>query len=275
MRETTPPPTAVLRAFGANEPPMLLPGGMGGTWRSGDLVLKRSSNPAGWYEWEALVLAAVRTDRVRVQGMRTARDGRFVVNGWVAHDFVIGAHEPRRWPEIIEAGDVFHAALAQIPHRLARPPAVGREDAWAVADRIAWGELDVPTEPAFSEDALAELFGARRPVAVPSQLVHGDLTGNVLFADGMAPGIIDFSPYVRPTAYAVGVVISDAITWEGADLGLLERASGRPGMGQCLIRALIFRHVTALLLPGRLPTGHAARRYAALRGAAIALSNTS
>lgn len=272
MRPTTPPPPAVLRAFGAKEPPTFLPGGMGGTWRSGDLVLKRSSYEAGWYAWEALVLAAVRTDRVRVQRVRTARDGRFVVNGWVARDFVSGAHEPRRWPEIIEAGDAFHAALAEIPDRLARPPAVRREDAWALADRIAWGELAAPAEPAFSEDALTELLGARRPVAVPSQLVHGDLTGNVLFADGMAPGIIDFSPYVRPAAYAVGVVISDAITWEGADLGLLEGVSGRTEMGQGLVRALIFRQVTALLLPGSLPAGDAARRYARLRRAAIDLA---
>ena len=111
-------------------------------------------------------------------------------------------------------------------------------------------------------------------MAVPSQLVHGDLTGNVLFAGGMAPGIIDFSPYVRPAAYAIGVVISDAITWEGADLSLLEGVSGRPEMGQCLVRALIFRHVTALLLPGSLPAGDAARRYATLRSAAIELSKS-
>jgi uncharacterized protein (TIGR02569 family) len=247
---------------------------MGGIWRSGDFVFKRASYEAGWYEWEALVLAAVRTDRVRVQRVRRARGGRLVVDGWVARDFVSGTHELRRWPEIIEAGDAFHAALAEIPDRLARPPGRRREDAWAVADRIAWAELAVPAEPAFSDDALTELLGARRPVVVPSQLVHGDLTGNVLFADGMAPGIIDFSPYVRPAAYAVGVVIGDAITWEGADLGLLDRVSGRPEMGQCLVRALIFRHVTALLLPGALPAGDAARRYAALRSAAIEFSKS-
>ena len=254
---------------------MLLPGGMGGTWRSGDFVFKRTSYRAGWHEWEAGVLAAVRTDRVRVQQVRRAHDGRFVVNGWIARDFVSGTHEARRWREIIDAGDAFHATLAEIPDRLARPPAVSRADVWAVADRIAWGELDVPAGPAFSDDALTELLAARRQVSIRPQLVHGDLTGNVLFADGIAPGIIDFSPYVRPAAYAVGVVIGDAITWEGADLGLLERVSGRPEMGQCLVRSLIFRHVTALLLPGRLPTGDAGRRYAALRRAAIALSNTS
>jgi prepilin-type processing-associated H-X9-DG protein len=110
----------------------------------------------------------------------------------------------------------------------------------------------------------------RSPAA--SQLVHGDLTGNVLFADGLAPGIIDFSPYLRPTAYAVGVVVADAVVWEGADLELLAAVADRPEMGQCLVRALIFRHVTALLLPGRLPAGDAASRYARLRDAAITLA---
>jgi hypothetical protein len=33
-----------------------------------------------------------------------------------------------------------------------------------------------------------------RPIGLPSQLVHGDITGNVLFAQGRPPAVIDFSP---------------------------------------------------------------------------------
>ena len=126
---------------------MLMPGGMGGTWRSGDFVFKPASYGAGWYEWEALVLAAVRTDQVRVQRVRRARDGRVVVNGWVARDFVSGTHEPRRWPEIIEAGDAFHAALAEMPDRLARPPAVSaKTPGGSRSDRL--GRARRPRQPA-------------------------------------------------------------------------------------------------------------------------------
>jgi Phosphotransferase enzyme family len=168
---------------------------------------------------------------------------------------------------------VFHAALADLPQRLVQPPAVFRDHAWAIADRIAWEELALPAGPGFEDRELTDLLDARRPVAAPSQLVHGDLTGNVLFADDMSPGIIDFSPYLRPTAYAVGVVVADAVAWDGADLELLDAVADRPGIGQCLVRALIFRHVTALLLPGRLPAGDAGARYARLRRAAIDMAS--
>lgn len=56
------------------------------------------------------------------------------------------------------------------------------------------------------------------------RLVHADLTGNVLVGVGHAPGIIDVSPYWRPTAYAEGVVIADAICWHDAQPGLVHDA---------------------------------------------------
>ncbi|MGH3248038.1 MAG: phosphotransferase [Trebonia sp.] len=41
-------------------------------------------------------------------------------------------------------------------------------------------------------------LAALRPVDLPKQLIHADLAGNVLFADGMPPAVIDFSPLERP-----------------------------------------------------------------------------
>lgn len=271
MRRPSPPPAAVLHAFGATDPPALLPGGIGATWRSGGVVLKRSGDTLAWAEWEARVLSAVRTDRVRVPQPRRAIDGAYVVDGWMARDFVAGSHHRRRWPEIIEAGDAVHAALAAIPDSVARPPTGARDDPWSIADRVAWDEQPVPPVMALGDPSLIGLLDARRPVAARRQLVHGDLTGNVLFAEGMPPAVIDFSPYWRPAAYAIGVVVADAVVWEGADLTLVDHVAGRSEMGQCLVRALIFRHVTALLLAGRLPAGDAAQRYASLAEAAIRL----
>lgn len=49
------------------------------------------------------------------------------------------------------------------------------------------------------------------------------------------------------------------------------RLADRDEVGQCLLRAMIFRHVTSLLLPGRLPRGAGADRYASLRRAVVAL----
>jgi hypothetical protein len=74
-----------------------------------------------------------------------------------------------------------------------------------------------------------------------SQLVHGDLTGNVLFHDELPPAIIDFVPYWRPTEYATAIVVTDAVLWENAPTELLNGVSA-----QYLLRALIFRGVTSL-----------------------------
>lgn len=73
--------------------------------------------------------------------------------------------------------------------------------------------------------------------------MHGDLTGNVLFADGLAPAIIDFSPYWRPAPFASAVVVADALLWEGADERLLRAFESEPDFAQYLLRALIYRAV--------------------------------
>jgi uncharacterized protein (TIGR02569 family) len=75
------------------------------------------------------------------------------------------------------------------------------------------------------------------------QLVHGDLTGNVLFADGLPPAVIDFSPFWRPTGYASAIVVADALVWEGADASLLDAVAHIEGFDQLLVRALIMRAV--------------------------------
>jgi len=89
-----------------------------------------------------------------------------------------------------------------------------------------------------------ELVAALRPVRVPSQLIHGDLTGNVLFDDAQPPAIIDFSPYWRPPAYASAIVAADALVWERADRQVLDAVAHISDFGQYLVRALIFRSVT-------------------------------
>jgi hypothetical protein len=87
-------------------------------------------------------------------------------------------------------------------------------------------------------------------------VIHGDLTGNTVFADPDPPAILDFSAYWRPTAYASAIVVADALVWEGADPSILTAVAHIDRIGQYLIRALIFR-----LLSERDPTA-AASRYA-------------
>ena len=147
-----------------------------------------------------------------------------------------GAHG---WPEIITVGERFHAALARVP----RPEFIARyTDPWAIGDRVAWGEL--PLEEFMYVKHIPRLAAALRPIEAPSQLIHGDLTGNVLFAEGLPPAIIDLAPYWRPTAFASAIVVGDALVWEGADEQLFAAVAHIERFEQFLLRALIYRAVT-------------------------------
>lgn len=234
-----PPPAAVLRAFGALEVPVLLAGGQGTTWRAGDVVLKPAGDETE-SAWTAVLFATLDGPGFRVPRPRSARDGNWVAGGWVAWEHIDG--EPAgpnggRWEETIAACEAFHAALRGVP----RPAFIeAKTDAWAVADRMAWGEvpLDVLAPYAPLVSRLAALL---RPVESRSQLVHGDFTANVLFAEGKPPAVIDFSPYWRPAGFAVGVIVADALSWGGADESVIRLAAHLPEFAQMLVRAELRR----------------------------------
>jgi uncharacterized protein (TIGR02569 family) len=192
--------------------------------------------------WRAATLERVVCDGFRLARQLRAADGSLVVDGWTATTFVSGRHEPGRWADIIAAGERFHAALAPLRH----PAFIDRRtNPWAVADRVAWGEERRDDAP-----HVARLTAALRPVHAPPQIIHGDLTGNVLFDDPLPPAIIDFSPYWRPTPYAAAIVVADALTWEGADETLLDAVAHIDDFPQYLLRALLFRIVTDAIVGG-------------------------
>ncbi len=227
----------VLSEFGAASDPLPLAGGQRTAWRVDDVVLKPLDTSVNALEWQADVLASLSPDGFRVAAPLRSRAGALVVDGWTAWPLLVGRHAPR-WAEILAVGERFHKALAWVE----RPAALldARTDVWARADRITWGES--PADDFAEVPEVARLLAARACVGrAPDQLVHGDLSGNVLFADGLPPAVIDFSPYWRPKGFASAIVAVDAVVWHKADLELLATvANGRDG-AQFLIRALIFR----------------------------------
>jgi hypothetical protein len=216
----------VLDAFGAVGKPTPLAGGTGSSWRAGSLVLKPLDCAEREIPWQAELFASIEQD-----GFRIAVPLPDVVDGWTATPYLEGRHEHGRWRDIIAVGERLHAAFAGVP----RPDAIidARANPWEVGDRVAWGTLRY--------GGLDDLLAALEPIDAPSQLIHGDLTGNVLFHDTLPPAVIDFAPYWRPTKYATAIVVTDAVLWEGAPEDLLD--SVHP---QYLLRALIFRGVTSL-----------------------------
>lgn len=239
-----PPPRQVLAAFGvASQSLVRLDGGQGTSWLAGDLVLKPADLDMPELEWLADVYAQVFCDGFRIARQRRAGNGAVRVDGWCATEYLAGEHAERRWADAIAVGERFHAALRGIP----RPGFLDqRASPWAIGDRVAWGEIPVAEFEQVGH--LPRLAAALRPVSAPSQLIHGDLGGNVLFHDRLPPAIIDFSAYWRPTVFASAIVVADALVWEGAETALLGAVSHTEDFGQYLIRALIYRAVTGWLL---------------------------
>jgi len=246
-------PDGVLAAFGvAGIVPVRLPGGQGTTWRAGPVVLKPADSVRAG-RWFAEVYEGLNGPGFRVPRPVRAVSGDWLALGWACWQWVPGTAADwsgvsPRWPELIAGSRALHAALAGVPV----PPWRGTEEnPWVVGDQVAWGERDPGTllGPAAGELAgqVQLLLAALRPVCLPDQLVHADLAGNVLFADGRPPAVIDFSPLERPAGLPLAVVAVDALQWHQALPQVLDQLADEPELDQLLARALIYRHVTEIV----------------------------
>lgn len=230
------PPADVLEAFGLRGPVTPLPGGQGRSWRCDDAVLKPVDDPA-FETWAADLFARLPEDGFRLPRPRQARGGGWQHGGWSAYGWLEGQRGDGRHDEVLAVGDRLHGVLAGEP----RPGFLdARDDAWWHGDRLAWGDEGPVGDPP-TRAMVERLLAVRSPVDLAAQLVHGDLEGNVLFAPGLAPAVIDLAPYWRPADWAAAVVVVDAMTWGGAGRQLALRAARGPAWPQLLVRAELFR----------------------------------
>ena len=237
MQET--PSDQVLRAFGLSGLPERLKGGEGRAWLAGNAVVKPCDARAEW-SWLAEHMPTVRQEGFRLAAPLRAFDGRWVVDGWCAQTTIAGSHPADgRWAEVLLACERFHRAVQHLP----RPPFLGaRTDPWAVGDRVAWEEAAPP-----AHQPIRQLADVRRKVLLRPQLLHGDMTENVLFAEGHDPAVIDIAPYWRPAGFASAVVVADAICWRAADPEeVLDAVVHVEEFPQLLVRALIYRMTTTV-----------------------------
>lgn len=251
-RKDSPPPE-VLTYFNISSSATPLAGGQGESWVADQIVLKPAED-SDLSQRTCEIQRALYNDQT---GYRVAqpieREGRFVFNGWTATRFISGAEDLNlyaRLPEIMEASRAMHRALAKIVPE--RPTILSNlTHRWAYADRFAWDEplndisLDSNFYKSQIEGYITRLNALKRELPdVSCQLVHGDLSGNILFEQGSYPAILDFSFYWRPVEYAEAIVLADGMTWQNFDIQAVKSIGWNAFRFQMLLRALIFRIVT-------------------------------
>ena len=237
MIDKEPPSDDILRAFGTTHDPVPIAGGQGQNFRSGNVILKPAKDDAETNGIAEFYLS-IESEEFRLpKPIRTDR-GKLVYNGWQAWEYLKGQPVRGRWEEKVEICIRFHQAIADYPR-----PAYFKwreQNPWVVADKATWGEMEIVHHPRIAP-AIERLSKCLREAHEKSQLIHGDFGGNVLLLEEDPPAIIDFSPYWRPVEFAVGIIIADAIVWEGADLSLVEIGSKLSNFHQHLIRAELRR----------------------------------
>lgn len=237
------PTTKAVRAFGLRERDVRrLPGGAGFVWTDGRVVVK----PVGYipeHDWVCGVSADWdSSDTVRVpEPVRPRGDSTsaWSVDGWGAHVFLEGRDVEllRELDEVKEASGAFHDSV----NGLSGPAFMDdRDDPWAYGDRLAWQSA----EPDGDDDTLEVvrlLIDHLAPVTTQEQVIHGDILPNVLVADGLPPAVIDWPPYFRPVGTANAIAVTDAVTFRGGPLSLLEEWETGEDWNQLLVRALLYR----------------------------------
>ncbi|MCD4828876.1 MAG: phosphotransferase [Candidatus Cloacimonetes bacterium] len=231
------PSSDVLKAFNATESPILLVSGQGQCYRSGNVVLKPAKNDVET-NWIADLYLTANCDGFRLPKPIFSNSGDSVHDGWQAWEYLHGQIEKARWLEKIEICAQFHRAISAIPY----PSCFEQreQNPWVIADKVTWGELEVEHHPRIAP-VIDQLRACLQPVNEKSQLIHGDFGGNIMFSDQLPPAIIDFSPYWRPVEFAIGVMIADAVVWEGADVSLIEAGNRFNNFHQHLARAELRR----------------------------------
>lgn len=243
MTAPQPPSDQTLAAFGLPaQSARPLDGGQGRTWLAGKVVLKPVEDVVE-ATWAADLLSVLVEDGFRINRPVRSWTGGWVVDGWSAWDALAGEHDTTgRWTEVLRVGQQLTAALSGV----ARPGFLdSRTDVWAIADRMAWAEEPLNVVHDLLRPLADRLTACLRPDDSRSQVIHGDLTGNVLFAPGLPPGIIDFTPYWRPAHFCLAIVAVDALLWHDAPTWLSDEVPGEGDRTSLLARAALRRLITS------------------------------
>ncbi len=235
--ETPPPTLDTAKAFNSKETPVLLQGGQKTTYRSGDIILKPSEG-AEFSIWMAEVFKDLpEYPSVRFAKPISSTEGNWIEDEYVAWSFLEGEHVKNQYDKKLIASREFHKLLANIP----KPDFIGTaKSSWSTADLVAWQKLEFQYDQEFM-DLYKQIEPHLNSLDLPSQLIHGDLSGNFLLDEEQPPAVIDFSPAWAPNGFAEGIMFVDALVWESATPEDLKAFTKIPEFDQFAWRGVLRR----------------------------------
>lgn len=232
----TQPSKQIFYAFGIEDSPLLLEGGEGTTYKAGGFVLKPVDNIVE-ANWRAELMESIVEDGFRLPRPVRSKNNRWVEGGWCVYTFIEGKEVKNRWEEKINISRQFHKSLANV----ARPDFIDKAShPWAIADKMIWGNLPMQYAE-WLRPTMSKLESLLKPISLKNQLIHGDMTGNILFHNSLPPAVIDLSLYWRPTEYANAIIAVDSIVWDDAPDTILKELDDTFETYQLLLRATMWR----------------------------------
>lgn len=230
------PENDVLEAFGISGAIVPLAGGEGVSYLGDNIVLKPVSNSEE-ARWSAELMNSIVEDGFRVARPVQTKSMDWIYDGWTAFHYIDGKEIKGRYSKKIEVAGQFQKAIALCP----RPVFMdSKNNPYVIADRMTWREqLFICSNKL--ESLLLPLVEKLKPLNLESQLIHGDLTGNILFHKDLEPAVIDMTPYWHPADFASAVIVEDSIVWDGAPTTLIDQLGKTADNYQLILRAVIWR----------------------------------
>ncbi len=225
----------VLTAFNASGKLTRIKGGQGTTYKAGNIILKPIENNTEAV-WVAELMSMLPENGFRISRPIKTIKGHWFFKNWSAWNFVKGKEVKGKWLEKLKVSKNFHKTLSEHP----KPNLIeNKKSPWAIADKMVWGEIPLQYSHKLNP-IMPRLENLMKPIKINNQLIHGDMTGNILFHKDLPPAIIDFSPYWHPAQYAQATIVIESIVWEGAPDSLLQEIENSKLMNQLIIRAAMW-----------------------------------
>jgi uncharacterized protein (TIGR02569 family) len=228
----------ILNSFNLSGDIVPLSGGQNTSVRVNNAVLKPVDD-IQHSEWLLNIIYNIKPQGYRLAKPIRSKYGTFVSKRWACTHYEMGHDINGHIEEKLMVSRLFHRDLSSVNLQDFSPI----ENPWTKGHRIAWEIDELPREiPKEMQECINNLL---RTVSLREQykvqVVHSDLSGNILFDPDLNPLIIDFSPTIAPVEYAEAILVCDCIAWQGSEVSEIDLLSGNELYKEMIIRAIVFR----------------------------------